>query len=80
MNCRRRYPQKVSAALNGVPGSPFLYDEEKAPDTCPDGKTLRLRNLNRSVGGDYTGGILRTGARAPHVAVCETLRRAKKLA
>lgn len=51
MNCRRRYPRKVSAALNGVPGSPFLYDEEKAPDTCPDGKTLRLRNLNRSVGG-----------------------------
>lgn len=51
MNCRRRYPRKVSAALNGVPGSPFLYDEEKAPDTCPGGKTLRLRNLNRSVGG-----------------------------
>ena len=42
---------RSAAALGGVPGSPFLYDEENDLYTCPGGKTLRLRNLNRSVGG-----------------------------
>ena len=40
-----------AAALGGAPGSPFLYDEENDLYTCPGGKALRLRNLNRSVGG-----------------------------
>lgn len=42
---------RVLRDLGGVPGSPFIYDEEKDLYTCPGGKTLRLRNLNRSVGG-----------------------------
>lgn len=38
---------------DGVPGPSFIYDEEKDLYTCPGGKTLRLRNLKRSVGGLY---------------------------
>ena len=42
---------RSAAALDGVPGSPFLYDEENDFYTCPGGKTLRLQNLKRNVGG-----------------------------
>lgn len=46
------HPLPCSAAsLGGVSGSPFLYDEKNNLYTCPGGKTLRLRNLNRSAGG-----------------------------
>lgn len=42
---------RSAASLGGVPGSPFLYDEGNDLYTCTDGKTLRPRNLERSVGG-----------------------------
>lgn len=44
---------RSAATPGGIPGSSFTYDEENDLYTCPGGKTLRLQNLNRSVGGLY---------------------------